>query len=117
MENGYPDEEDLKFIREFDCSKEKMSLLIDFIENIWWASDWGFRRTYRKDNYFTSFSLTDETNKRKRKYLRLSLSTGGWSGNEDIIEALKQNKYFYSFYWLQSRRGGHYIFEIDVINL
>jgi len=38
------------------------------------------------------------------------LSTGGWSGNEDIIEALENNYIWWMMYWCQSRRGGHYIF-------
>lgn len=38
------------------------------------------------------------------------ISTGGWSGNEDIIEAMQDNQVFWSLHWLESRRGGHYKF-------
>ena len=41
------------------------------------------------------------------------VSTGGWSGNEDIIGALKDNLLVWLFTWEQSRRGGHYIFDLN----
>lgn len=47
-----------------------------------------------------------------RKVYVYELSTGGWSGNEELIEALRKNRMFWISCWVQSRRGGHYIFEI-----
>ena len=40
------------------------------------------------------------------------LSTGGWSGNEEIIQALKSNYILWVMTWEESRRGGHYIFDL-----
>lgn len=85
----YPTEEQLKTIKEFDLTKEKVKELLDYVEPIWEYGDWGFHRTKH----------------------RLELHTGGWSGNEDIIGALHQNFLFWSMYWWTSRRGGHYIFN------
>jgi hypothetical protein len=42
----------------------------------------------------------------------LTLHTGGWSGNESIIQALRENQMFWILYWQESRRGGHYKFEL-----
>lgn len=39
-----------------------------------------------------------------------AISTGGWSGNEDIIEAMHDNWIFWSMNFVSHRRGGHYEF-------
>lgn len=44
----------------------------------------------------------------------LSVSTGGLSDHERIIEALEKTK-FWTAYWLSSKRGGHYEFDISKI--
>jgi len=85
----YPTEEQLKTIKEFDLVKKPVRELLDYIEPIWEYGDFGFKRTKH----------------------RLDFSTGGWSGNEDIIGALRENFLFGSMYWWNSRRGGHYIFK------
>jgi len=41
----------------------------------------------------------------------LELHTFGWSGNEDVIEAMKKN-FFWFFFWEMSVRGGHYWFKL-----
>jgi hypothetical protein len=36
--------------------------------------------------------------------------TGGWSGNEDIIEAMMENVLLWLAVWQRSERGGHFTF-------
>lgn len=88
--DGYPDEKELKIIRDWDLLKSGVDGLLDFIEQIWWWPDWGFIRKGKK----------------------LELHTGGWSGNESIIAALESNLMFWILLWVKSERGGHYWFEI-----
>ena len=97
-DDGYPTEEFIDFIKKFDA---KTMSIFDFIElwrANWWMPDWGFHI--------------------KRKYkgiVRILVSTGGWSGNEETISAIKSN------FWLrqllgyyQWNTGGHYKFRIKI---
>jgi hypothetical protein len=52
-----------------------------------------------------------EYEKPKHRYY---ISTAGWSGNESIIYAMQENNLMWSLNWVQSRRGGHYIFELEL---
>lgn len=89
--NGYPINQELEKIKNWDF-KDPIGLL-KYIERLWFFPD--------------RFVLTG------KRVLRLYLSTGGWSGNESIIEALKQNLFWY-FWWQKSQRGGHYWFKIKL---
>jgi len=88
--NGYPDVEELTKIKEWpykDCTG-----LMAYVESLWRNPDWGWKRdgnTY-------------------------AISTGGWSGNEDLINAMGDNLLFWALCWVESKRGGHYTFEIPI---
>ena len=91
--NEYPTESQLKVIRNwYKRDSQPVIDLIDFIGALWWMPDWGFKLT-------------------GKRVLRLELHTGGWSGNEDIINEL-HNTMFWMLYWRKSIRGGHYYFKI-----
>jgi hypothetical protein len=92
----YPSEIVLERIKKFDIFEEDIEKLIELIENEWEFADCGYF-TY-KGKY--------------RNHRLLKLSTGGWSGNEEIIDALKSNFAFWSAYWWKEERGGHYWFKI-----
>lgn len=90
----YPNEEELEKIKTWDCND--FHGLMSFVHALWELKSWGWSQD--GDIY--------------------SISTGGWSGNEDLISALKQNMMFWMLYWQRSTRGGHYIFapmRIDII--
>jgi hypothetical protein len=97
-EHGYPTEEMLQEIVAWDYKDCKG--LLDAIKPYWQYSDCGYWRTEEVEEY-------------GKKKLHYHISTGGWSGNEDILESLKANTMFWILAWVQSRRGGHYIFEVD----
>ena len=40
------------------------------------------------------------------------ISTGGWSGNEDIIGAMQENSICWTQTWVSHHRGGHYEFKL-----
>lgn len=91
----YPTEGNLEIIKKFNLLKNDVMELLDYIEAIWWQPDWGFV-------------------KKGKRVIKLQLHTGGWSGNEDIINALQQNFVFWSMYWVKHIRGGHYFFKITL---
>ena len=89
--DGYPTDDELQKIKKWDGIKDPHGLL-DFLESVWHWPDWGFNLT-------------------GKRILKLYLSTGGWSGNEDIIRTLRETT-FWNLYWQQSKVGGHYRFRI-----
>lgn len=88
--NGYPLEEELKFIEEYDVIKNGPIGLIDHLKEIWHWDDY--------------ISFDEKTG-------ILELHTGGWSGNEILIQVLEKT-FFWYFYWIENKRGGHYKFLI-----
>lgn len=88
MDDGYPTEEELTRIKEWDY-KDFVGLM-EFLGELWDYKDFGW-----KQNDYT-----------------YTLSTAGWSGNESLIDALQENSMFWTVCWQSSRRGGHYVFTI-----
>lgn len=93
-EQGYPDEASLKAIKEWDILNQGLSGLLKLIEE---NTNWADRQ----------INITG------KKVIRFEYHTGGWSGNEDVIEALRQNLCFWAFFWQKSIRGGHFYFKIE----
>ena len=42
----------------------------------------------------------------------LKLATGGWSGNESIVQAMRENHVLWSLLWESSHRGGLEVLKI-----
>ena len=97
--DGYPSEAALEIIEKWHW--DDIPEWFMFIEDIWYLRTWGWATELEPHDY-----LKD---KQVRRY---HISTAGWSGNESIIKAMQQNFMLWSLTWVQSRRGGHYIFEL-----
>ncbi len=94
--DGYPTEETRKAIAEWP--REDFDGLMKFVHDAW--------------TYPEYFRYGEIENRSKEKLMRYDISTAGWSGNEEIVGAMKENVMFWTLCWVQSRRGGHYIFEV-----
>lgn len=92
-EDGYPTDEVLKAIEEYDLAVtgskgyDEAEKLTEFVKALWCYPDF-FRK--RKDGLWEA-------------------STGGWSGNEALISALKANPLYGALYFCRQDVGGHFI--------
>jgi hypothetical protein len=91
----YPLEEELVRVEKWDGD---WRACFAFVRSLWWMPDWGWHESTEIDN--------------ERVVTRYQISTGGWSGNEDVVTAMEHNRWLMSFFWMESRRGGHYVFEL-----
>ena len=88
-EDGYPTEEALERIRKWPDTD--LPGLLDYCRSLWYYPDyWGPRK-----------DAPD----------LLDISTGGWSGNESVIEAMMDH-WIWFVAWESSRRGGHYTLDL-----
>lgn len=99
-EGVYPTDEALKKIEKWPW--EDITGCFAFIKDIW---------AYADSGYWVELDTINDTYDHSPVH-RYHISTAGWSGNEDIIRALQKNYIIWFSTWVQSRRGGHYIFEL-----
>lgn len=103
-EEGYPTAEQLHAIRFWgstakDWDQAEHLALMQYVRALWHMEMW--------DEDDVPDTLHDG------KFVRrIEMSTGGWSGNEDVIDALSENWLFWSRCWVSNQRGGHYVFEV-----
>ena len=90
-EDGYPADDTLECVAALNPVENNPYEIVDYIFSIW---HWG-----------------EMMGKFDRETGCFEISTGGWSGNESIIDALKKS-FFWVMYWYQSRTGGHYWFRV-----
>lgn len=86
--DGYPTEIELDTIRMW--AYNDLHGLMEYIKPRW---------QYAESGYWTEQSG------------EYHLSTAGWSGNEDIIAAMQDNRAWWMMYWQSTTRGGHYVFR------
>ncbi len=91
MTDNYPDDDELEKIINWKPDDKAFKDLMEYVYELWHLKKWGFKQ--EGNTYY--------------------ISTGGWSGNESIIDALTENNFmFWVVCWQSSKRGGHYVFEI-----
>lgn len=75
---------------------------IDFMRSLWWLPKWGI-----SDNIpaieRNVYCLDDV-----HRYVMMS--TGGWSGNEELMQAFR-SRWWRAHSIVVTRRGGHYVLE------
>lgn len=91
----YPTRRELRKIKNWPI-KDRMSCLylLQYVEGLWNYREWGWR--HKVGGWF-------------------AISTVGWSGNEDLIMAMRENTMFWTLCWFSSRRGGHFNFKLPTI--
>lgn len=97
---GYPTDEFLKWVEEFNPLEHKLMNFINVIFENWMHGNYGYK-----------------LKKKYAGYCALELHTLGWSGNESILKALESNLFFFMLYWKKTERGGHYYFSLPVVDL
>lgn len=105
LDDEYPTDAALDVIRLWHWSDAKG--WFQFIEGLWHFREWGWKGKVERHDLYGHKGYEN------RMVTRYYVSTAGWSGNESIIRAMQQNEFMlWTLTWMQSRRGGHYIFEL-----
>jgi len=91
---GYPTEEFLQWIREYDTVENYALTFLEIILDEWYHGDYGWKiqRKYKGER-------------------KVFVSTLGWSGNEDMMDALHDNTFFWMLHYFSHQTGGHYVFR------
>jgi hypothetical protein len=107
-DDGYPTDDALEIIKLWHWDDARG--WFKFIESLWAYHDWGWKENDEPHEWKDFNEYKDKT------VHRYYISTAGWSGNESIIRAMQKNDFMWHLNWVQSRRGGHYIFELREFN-
>lgn len=99
--NRYPTDNELEYIQKFEViGPERQMELFKYIYNIW---------------EYGNISISPQKIKdRGDGTVWYTLITGGWSGNEEIIDAMKANLVFWARTWESSDRSGKHVFSVKL---
>src|SRR5690348_2281153 len=101
-EDGYPEEAELDALKTWHIRSQAD------LDALWEAA----RKLWSYPDRFVPTGGLPEDWPRVMRQADWYVSTGGWSGNEDVIGALQRNFIFWSFCWRATIAGGHYWFRI-----
>jgi hypothetical protein len=96
MTNGLPDEYDLQFLKSLGMgnTETEFKALVSMFESTGYGGG--------KISVIALFG---------HPVVSLELCTHGWSGCEEMIDALQENMLFWTMYWYSTTRGGLYEFR------
>lgn len=103
-DDGYPTEAALDVVELWHWTDAQG--WFNFIRSLWAYRSWGWTEKIEPHELANHERYKDKT------VHRYYVSTAGWSGNESIIAAMQRNEMMWHLNWAESRRGGHYIFEL-----
>lgn len=106
MDGEYPSEESVAALAALDlCDYRACEIVLARLQSVWRLGDYFKRGPARRPPGQKTWAP-------RRKW---RVSTGGWSGHEDLIDALRQARGFWALCFWSERRGGHYVFETRVL--
>jgi len=98
--DGYPTDETLAAIEAWPY--QDLAACLDFVKAAWHWDDWATHDLSAHEAAIVRAEKTDT-------YLRLA--TGGWSGNESLVAALRANRMISLQAWRLHARGGLHIYQ------
>ena len=91
--------EDKKKIEYWDVISDPMGL-VAFITTLW------------NNDYGSILVMKHKPPGETTTMNNITLFTGGWHDNEEIVNALQCNGLWWAHYWMASQRGGTYYFRV-----
>lgn len=97
---GYPTDAALELLARWN--EKDPNGAIDFMRSLWHYAEWGVSEQITIDER-NVYGLEDG-----HRYVKMS--TGGWSGNEELMAAFRASL-TRRYQIVVTRRGGHYVLE------
>jgi hypothetical protein len=102
--DGYPTEETLRRIREWSMKTPADFIAVMDFAGRAWNHHYGSWRIAR---------VLSQSVGEPKESDRYTFSTGGWSGNESVVDAIEHNRMLQMIGAYSWRRGGHYEYRFD----
>ena len=103
-ENGYPTKAEIRRLRTFKGTWREYMAYLQSIGEYWSGNpaSWGW----------TEYDTTSAVPSPRKEHV-YEISTGHWSGNEDLMGVVERD-FLHFMFWESSRRGGHYEYRIPL---
>lgn len=91
--DGYPTDAELERVKTWPC--DDFAGLFAYLQDVWWYPDGLWE------------GVADGAH-------QWHFATAGWSGNEEIVATMRQNRLLWALHWESSHRGGKHVFSKEV---